>query len=82
MTFFARLDGDMVGIDHYCRFEADSAEKAQEIADGYAEENYSQYDDPYDENDSPNFGATIEVWDAERHGEYIGDPCFDDHVSQ
>lgn len=43
MIFFAKLDGDIVGIDNYCRFEAENESDAQKIADNYAYENYTEY---------------------------------------
>lgn len=80
MLFFAKLDGDIVGIDRYCRFYANNFSDAQEIADQYAEQNYSEYEDPYDENDEPNFYATICEWNEDLHDKYIGDGCFTDYT--
>lgn len=79
MIWFAKLDGDMNGIDRYCRFEADDIDEAQEIADGYAEDNYSQYADPFDDEGDPLFFASVEEWNEEKHGEYIGGACFTDY---
>lgn len=78
MIYFAKLDGDIVGIDAYCRFEADSESAAQEIADNYAYENYTQYED-VEEDETPYY-ATIEPWSDEKHGVYIGQNCFDDYL--
>ena len=80
MLYFAKLDGYLVGIDHYCRFEAKDEIEAQEIADGYAEENYAEFDDPFDEDDDPRFYAKVEPWNEEKHGEYIGQACFTDYT--
>lgn len=80
MIYFAKLDGDMVGIDHYCRFEAANDGDALEQAEQYAMQNYSQYGEPYDEDDGECFCATIEPWDDEKHGDYIGDACFTDYL--
>lgn len=77
--YFATLDGDMVGIDRYCCFMAENDEDAQEIADGYAEDNYSEYEDPFNEDGEELFSATIEAWDEEKHGEYAGQACFTDY---
>ncbi len=81
MIYFAKLDGDMVGIDAYCRFEADSEDDAIQIAEDYARENYEQYEDAYDENDDPLFYSSIEPWSDKKHGHYIGDACFTDYLN-
>ena len=80
MIYFATLDGDIVGIDHYCRFEAANDAEAQEQADNYAESHYSEYDEPFDDDESPLFFAKIEPWDEQKHGEYIGQACFTDYL--
>jgi hypothetical protein len=69
--FFAKLDGDIVGIDAYIRFEAFDKKLAQEFADTQAEENYGSYDDPYDEEGCPNFHANVEEYVPEKHDEYF-----------
>lgn len=80
MIYFAKLYGDINGIDHYCRFEASNLDEAQEIADGYAEENYSEYADPFGDEETPLFFAEVEEWSDERHGDYVGQACFDDYL--
>ena len=80
--FFARLDGDINGIDRYCRFEADNFEEAQEIGDMYAEQNYSEYGEAFDEENEPLFYSIVEPWSDETHAGYIGDACFTDYTIQ
>lgn len=77
--YFATLDGDIVGIDQYCAFMAENDSDAQEIADGYAEENYSSYEEPFDDDGGELFSAVVEDWDETRHGKYIGQGCFTDY---
>lgn len=75
--YFAKLDGDIIGIDAYIRFEANDKEEADMIADQQAENNYGQYEDPYDEEDgSPLFYSSVEVYDPEKHDEYF------EHINQ
>ncbi len=74
--YFAKLDGDIVGIDRYIGFYAENALQAQEFADQKAEENFSEYEDPFDEDDCPKFFANVEEWDDKKHDPYIGDACF------
>ena len=78
--YFARLDGDIVGIDAYCRFEAHDIEEAKEIADQYALDNYAEYEDI--EDDETPYYATVELWDDEKHGPYLGQGCFSDYVEK
>lgn len=74
--YFAKLDGDMVGIDQYIGFYAENLAFAQEFADQKAEDNYSEYDEPFDEDDYPQFFAKVEEWNDEKHDPYIGDASF------
>lgn len=74
--YFAKLDGDISGIDRYIGFYAEDIESAQSFADQKAEENYSEYEDPFDEYGGELFFATVEEWDDKKHGEYVGDACF------
>ena len=69
--YFAKLDGDIVGIDAYIRFEEKDLSRAQEFADSQAEENYGSYDDPYDEEDNELFYATVEEYNPEKHDKYF-----------
>jgi hypothetical protein len=80
MIYFAKLDGDIIGIDHYCRFEATNDAEAQEIADQYAEKNYSEYAEPFDEDGGELFFADIEPWNDDEHEEYFGQACFTDYL--
>lgn len=73
--YFAKLDGNLSDIDSYIGFFADSIEAAKEFADRKAEENYAQYDKPFDENDNPKFFANVEVWE-DKHDAYVGDAFF------
>lgn len=77
--YFAKLDGDIVGIDAYCRFEAANMEDAQMIADEYALENYTQYED-LPEDDSIPYYAEVELWDDSKHLGYLGQGCFTDYL--
>ena len=79
IKYFAKLDGDIVGIDRYIGFFAASTAEAQEFADQKAEENYSEYEDPFDEDGSELFCATVEEWDDDKHDTYVGDACFTWH---
>ncbi len=74
--YFAQLDGDLIGIDRYIGFYAENKSLAQEFADQKAEENFSEYEDPFDEGDCPKFFANVEEWDDKKHDPYIGDACF------
>ena len=69
--FFAKLDGDIVGIDTYIRFEETDIETAQETADNYAEEHYGGYDEPYDDENCPKFFADVEEYDKQKHDKYF-----------
>jgi hypothetical protein len=66
--YFAKLDGDIVGIDRYIGFYAENALQAQEFADQKAEENYSEYGEPFDEDGGhcPKFFANVEEWDRQK----------------
>jgi hypothetical protein len=80
MKFFARLDGDIVGIDTYIAFDAPNQDEAQQIADVYAEDHYSEYDEPFDEDESPLFFAKVEPWDDNKHYKHVGDASFRDYT--
>lgn len=84
MYFFAELTGDMIGIQHFVKIEADNLEQAQEQADNLAEDNYSEYENPYEDEDEtePKFHAVVTEWDDAVHSEYLGQPCFTDHTSK
>ena len=69
--YFAKLDGDIVGIDAYIRFEAENEQLAKEFAVEIAEENYSSYDDPYDEDETALFHSTVKEYDPKIHDEYF-----------
>jgi hypothetical protein len=69
--YFAKLDGDIVGIDTYIRFEDKDMESAQQTAEMHAEEHYGGYEDPYDEEDSPRFYADVEEYDKDKHDKYF-----------
>lgn len=70
--YFAKLDGNILGVDSYIRFEAESLEMAEEKAEYQAEENYSSYgEELYDEDGCPNFYYELEVYDSERHQNYF-----------
>lgn len=69
--YFAKLDGDIVGIDTYIRFEAKTMDDAQEFADQQAEEHYSGYDDPYDDEESPKFFADVQDYNSDKHDDYF-----------
>ena len=73
--YFARLDGDIVGIDRYITFFAENDNDAQEFADQKAEENYSEYEEPQDKEGNDLFCAIVEPYNPEKHDEYQGDAC-------
>jgi len=74
--YFAKLDGDIIGIDRYIGFYAKNYDEAQLFADQKAEENYGEYKEPFDDDDNPLFYAEVEEWDNKKHDEYVGDACF------
>ena len=69
--YFAKLDGDIVGIDAYIRFEDENEQLAREFADVLAEENYSSYEDPYDEDESVLSHSIVKEYDPKIHDEYF-----------
>lgn len=72
VRYFAKLDGDIVGIDNYIRFEEISDDLAQSFAEQQAEESYLQYaDDAYDELQCDLFYAEVEKYDVEKHSSYF-----------
>jgi hypothetical protein len=74
--YFARLCGDIVGIDCYVSFTAESEDHAQAKAAVLAEENYSDYDEPFDEDEAPRFHAVVEEYDLAKHYGYEGNPNY------
>ena len=74
--YFAKLDGDIVGIDRYIAFHAESDQAALEFADQKAKENYSEYENPFDEDGSELFYADVTEYNPEIHDKYIGQNCF------
>lgn len=70
--YFAKLGGNIYGVEDWIRFEAKDDETAQEIADEQAEDFYASYEDPYDEDDNPNFFyASISEYNPDEHDEYF-----------
>lgn len=69
--YFAKLDGNIVGIDAYIRFEAENEQLAKEFADEYAEENYSSYDEAFDEDESALFYSIVQEYDPKIHDEHF-----------
>lgn len=69
--YFAKLDGDIIGIDNYIRFEAADEIEANQIAENAAEANYGQYEDPYDDQDCENYYYEVVPYDAAEHDDYF-----------
>lgn len=69
--YFARLDGDIIGIEEFIRFYAKDDIIANEIAEDEAESNYGGYDDPFNEDGCPNFYYEIAPYNKEEHDKYF-----------
>ncbi len=65
--YFAKLDGDIVGVDTSIRFEAENDEQAKQFADEQAEEHFSSFDDTCDEDGCERFYSVVQPYDKDKH---------------
>lgn len=73
MLYFARLHGDIPGIDKYIRFFADDIIDAESFVFDRAEENYLNHSSIAYNMDvgTPRFEFDIEPWDDAKHGGFV-----------
>jgi hypothetical protein len=69
--YFAKLTGSIANLEEYIRFEAADKEEACDFADEQAEDWYSSYEDPFDDEDCPLFCADVSEYNPEKHDSYF-----------
>lgn len=77
IKYFAKLDGDLVGIDDYVRFVAADIGEAELIADEKAYKNYTRFEDVEEDAAQPYY-AEVQIYNPKEHDEYFGSPEWEE----